>query len=314
MADHVAKGQIQMGIEFTVQERVALYGLLADHSSDIIFKSDARGFILTASPAIERLGYRLPAMLIGPHIRDLVLPPFADAIEAAHRAALAGHGEEYWLEFPTASERHAGHWFEIQMRGLHDAAGQPYGVLCIMRSIAERKSLEERLFAAELTDPLTRLTNRVAFVAMLEYMVTGERGGCLALFDLDHFMTLNMRYGQTAGDEMLVAFADLLRSLARREDIISRIGGERFGLLLPGLSADDAAELCQPIVETLAGLGHLALGDGFSVTTSAGIAPIDHSLDRTIKRAEVALYLAKAKGRSRVESSRDDLSLMRWRG
>lgn len=292
-----------MGIEFTVQERSALYGLLADHSSDIIFKSDARGFILTASPAIERLGYRLPAMLIGPHIRDLVLPQFADAIEAAHRAALAGHGDGRWLEFPASSEGQGRHWFEIQMRGLHDPAGHPYGVLCIMRSIAERKSLEERLFAAELTDPLTRLTNRVAFITMLEYMVASERGGCLALFDLDHFMTLNMRYGQSAGDEMLIAFADLLRSLARREDIISRIGNERFGVLMPALSADDAAGVCQPIVETLAGLGHLAQAGGYSVTTSVGIAPISHSLDRTMKRAEVALYLAKAKGRSRVEGA-----------
>lgn len=292
-----------MGIEFTLHERSALYGLLADNSNDIIFKSDRRGFILTASPAIERLGYRLPALLIGPHIRDLVLPQFADAIETAHRAALAGQGDSRWVEFPAAAECNGRHWFEIQMRGLHDAAGQPYGVLCIMRSISERKSLEERLFAAELTDPLTRLTNRVAFVSMLEYMVSGEAGGCLALFDLDHFMTLNMRYGQSAGDEMLCAFADLLRSLARREDIISRLGGQRFGLLLPGLSPEIATELCQPIVETLAELGRFALAHGFSVTTSAGIAPIGHSLDRTIKRAEVALFLAKAKGRSRVECS-----------
>jgi diguanylate cyclase (GGDEF)-like protein len=141
---------------------------------------------------------------------------------------------------------------------------------------------------------------------MLEHMVTGKSGGCLALFDLDHFMTLNMRYGQAAGDEMLVAFADLLRSLARCEDIISRIGAERFGLLLPGLSPDEAAALCQPIVETLAGLGRVALADGFCITTSAGVAPIDHSLDRTLKRAEVSLFMAKARGRSRVETSCDD--------
>ena len=298
-----------MGVEFTLQERSALYGLLAENSSDIIFKSDRRGFIQTASPAMERLGYRLPAMLFGPHIRDLVLPQFAAEIEAAHRAALAGHGELSWTEFPAASQCHRGHWFEIQMRGLHDATGHPYGVLCIMRSISERKSLEERLFAAELTDPLTRLTNRVAFVSMLDYMVADQGGGCLALFDLDHFMTLNMRYGQSAGDEMLCAFADLLRSLARREDIISRLSGERFGLLVPGLPPATALQLCQSIVETLAGLGRFALATGFSVTTSAGIAPIGHSLDRTMKRAEVALFMAKAKGRSRVECSGGDLTL-----
>ena len=289
-----------MGVDFTLQERSALYGLLADNSDDIIFKSDARGFILTASPAIEQLGYRLPAMLIGPHIRDLVLPQFAAAIEADHRAALSGRGSARWHEFPAATGT-AGHWFEIQMRALHDGAGRLYGVLCMMRSITARKSLEEQLFAAEMTDPLTRLTNRVAFVSMLEYMVCSKAGGCLALFDLDHFMTLNMRYGQSAGDEMLCAFADLLRDLVRRKDIISRVGSERFGVLMPGLTPEEASEVCQPVIETLAVLGQSEFAERFGVTTSAGIAPIALSVDRTMKHAELALFAAKAKGRSRVE-------------
>ena len=293
-----------MSVEFTLHERSALYGLLAENSNDIIFKSDARGFILTASPAIEQLGYRLPAMLIGPHIRDLVLPRFAAAIEAEHRAALSGRKSARWHEFPAATGD-SGQWFEIQMRALHDSpvdlGGRLYGVLCMMRSITARKSLEEQLFAAEMTDPLTRLTNRVAFVSMLEYMVHGRAGGSLALFDLDHFMTLNMRYGQSAGDEMLCAFAELLRDLVRREDIISRIGNERFGVLMPGLTTAEAREVCQPVVETLSVLGQSDPAERFSVTASAGIAAISSSLDRTMKQAEVALYLAKAKGRSRVE-------------
>ena len=289
-----------MGVDFTLQERGALYGLLAENSDDIIFKSDARGFILTASPAIEQLGYALPAMLIGPHIRDLVLPQFAERIEAEHRAALSGRGSARWHDFPAATGS-PGHWFEIQMRALHDHAGRLYGVLCMMRSITARKSLEEQLFAAEMTDPLTRLTNRVAFVSMLEYMVFSKAGGSLALFDLDHFMTLNMRYGQSAGDEMLCAFADLLRDLVRFEDIISRVGNERFGVLMPGLDAEQAREVCEPVVETLAVLGQSDFAERFGVTTSAGIAPIAGSVDRTMKHAELALFAAKAKGRSRVE-------------
>jgi len=291
-----------MGVDFTLQERSALYGLLAENSDDIIFKSDARGFILTASPAIEQLGYRLPAMLIGPHIRDLVLPQFAAAIEAEHRAALSGRGSARWHEFPAATGVN-GHWFEIQMRALLDGAGRLYGVLCMMRSITARKSLEEQLFTAEMTDPLTRLTNRVAFVSMLEYMVCSKAGGSMALFDLDHFMTLNMRYGQSAGDEMLCAFSELLRDMVRCEDIISRIGNERFGVLLPGLNPEQASEVCGPVVETLAVLGQSEFDERFGVTASAGIAPISGSLDRTMKHAELALFAAKAKGRSRVECS-----------
>lgn len=303
-----------MNVGFTVQERVALYGLLAENSGDIILKSDERGFIQSASQGIDYLGYHPAAALFGPHVRELVLPDYADAIEAAHEAALAGRNNGRWIELPANNRKRGKLWFEVQMRGLLRADGEAYGVLTVMRSIAERKSLEDRLFAAELTDPLTRLTNRIAFVAMLDHLVASPAGGCLALFDLDHFMTLNMRYGQSAGDEMLRSFAALLRSLTRSDDIVSRIGGERFGVLLPGLDESESSMLCQPVIETLAQLGQSATQHDFAVTTSAGIAPIGHSVDRTMKRAEVALFLAKARGRSRIEASAGDVTLMQRQG
>jgi diguanylate cyclase (GGDEF)-like protein/PAS domain S-box-containing protein len=284
-----------------MHERSALYSLLADNTTYIILKTDRRGFILNASPAIAALGVTLPAMLIGPHIRDLAHPGHSATIEAEHHAAIAGRGTGRWVEFAGAPELGGDHWFEIQLRPLADRSGQAYGTLAVMRCIDARKSLEDRLFAAELTDPLTRLTNRIAFVSMLDHLVDRPDGGCLALFDIDHFMTLNMRFGQATGDELLCVFAELLRSMTRSEDIISRIDGERFGVLMPALVTIEAAELCQPVVDTLAELGGQSPDKDFAVTTSVGIAPIGKSTDSTLKRAELALFLAKAKGRSRIE-------------
>ena len=298
-----------MGVEFTLLERSALYGLLADNSTDIILKTDCRGFVLDASPAIERLGLTLPAMLIGPHLRDLVHPACSDQIEAEHRAAIAGHGSGRWMEFPAVPTGGGQQWFEIQIRCLADGRGRTYGALAVMRCIAARKSLEERLFAAEFTDPLTRLTNRIAFVSMLDHLVARPGGGSLALFDIDHFMTLNMRYGQGTGDDLLCAFARMLRAMTRGEDIISRIDGERFGVLMPWLVPAEAAALCQPIVETLAEVGGVALGGQFPVTTSVGVAAIGQSTDSTVRHAEIALFLAKAKGRSRVETATGETRL-----
>jgi diguanylate cyclase (GGDEF)-like protein/PAS domain S-box-containing protein len=288
-----------MGVEFTVQERSALYGMLADNSNDIIFKCDARGFIVTASPALECLGVSLPTLLFGPHIRDLVSGRHADTIATEHRAALNGRGTGMWLEFPAM----AGGWFEVRMGRLCDSAGRPYGVLCVMRCVTERKTLEERLFTAELTDPLTRLTNRVAFTAMLDYLIGAGAEGCLALFDLDHFMTVNMHYGHSGGDDLLRAFADLLGNLTRTDDILSRVGGERFAVLMPQIDPMSAREVCEPVIETLAALGHGA--SECAVTASCGVTPIAASVDHTVKRAELALFLAKAKGRSRVEVGGD---------
>ncbi len=292
-----------MRVEFTKKERLAVYGLLADHSTDIILKTDLRGFVLAASPALEQLGLALPAMLIGPHVRDLVHPDYCNLIEHEHRVAIAGQGSGVWLELPAANKGRKGQWFEFQVRPMSDHRGRIYGALVVMRCIAMRKSLEERLFAAEFTDPLTRLTNRIAFVTMLDHLVSRPHSAALALFDIDHFMTLNMRYGQTAGDDLLVAFAGLLRAMTRSDDIISRVDGERFGVIMPGLRPETAAAACAPIVETLAEAGRAALGGNFAVSTSVGIAGISLSADNTVKHAELALFLAKAKGRSRIETS-----------
>jgi len=296
-----------MRVDFTLQERSALYGLLADHSTDIILKTDRRGFVLAASPALERLGLKLPAMLIGPHVRELVHPDYCDLIEDEHRAAIAGQDSGAWIELPVVHPGRKEQWFETQVRPMTDQHGWIYGALVVMRSIAMRKSLEERLFIAEFTDPLTRLTNRIAFVTMLDHVVSSAHRAALALFDIDHFMTLNMRYGQSAGDDLLRAFAGLLRTMTRKEDIISRVGGERFGVIMPGLTPEVAAAACKPIVETLAEAGGAALGGAHAVSTSVGIAQIARSTDSTVKNAELALFMAKAKGRSRIETSSDGI-------
>lgn len=302
-----------MGVEFTVAERSAVYGLLANHSKDIILKTDRRGFVLAASPAIEQLGLTVPAMLIGPHLRDLVRADCCDLIEAEHRAAITGRGSGERLELPATQMRGDRQWFEFQISPMADQAGKIYGALVVMRCVTKRKLLEERLFAAELTDPLTHLTNRIAFVAMLGHLVAKPHHTTLALFDIDHFMKLNMRFGQHAGDALLVAFADLLRAMTRSEDIISRVSGGRFGVIMPGLLPDAAAAACVPIVETLARAGQATLGSECAVSTSVGIAEIAHSADNTVKQAELALLMAKAKGRSRIETSPRRMSA-EWSG
>lgn len=285
-------------VAMTPRESSALYGLLAE-GADIILKTDSKGFVVHASPAIERLGLKLPGMLIGPHILDLVHPSCAASVRQAHEGLIEGRCDETRMEIPAVAADGGERWFEMQMRGLTDDRQRVYGTVSVMRSIEERRSYEERLFAASMTDPLTGLTNRRAFVAMLRHMVDQRIGGWLALFDIDHFRAINMRYGQAVGDEVLVVFADFLRSLLRREDIISRIGGESLGVLLPGSDEGQAQAICQRIIDTLAEIRQAS--GGLRITASAGLSPIARTVDHTIKRAEIALFLAKAKGRNRLE-------------
>ena len=293
-----------MDMDFTIKESSALYGLLAETTSDVILKTDLAGNIVHASPSLERLGFRVPNMLIGPRLLDLVAPEAREEVERTHADAIAGLGDEHWVEFPAITTDSRQRWFEIRTRALKDESGKAYGALSIMRSIDERRDLEAQLFAATYTDPLTKLTNRAAFISMLEHMVDKEMDGCLAMFSIDFFRTINMKFGQTTGDEVLVVFADLLREMLRADDIISRIGSERFAVLLPRTTPQQAEAICSRVIATLAELRQKVGESRFAITASAGVACIGESLDSTIERAEMALFVAKAKGRNRLEMER----------
>ncbi len=301
----MASGLLTMNTNFTVQESSALYGLLTEATSDIILKTDRQGFIIHASPAFEKLGFPAPGISGTLNLLDIVEPSHREDVTGAHTGVLEGRESGEWIEFPAITSDERQHWFEIQTRALKGDGGEIYGALSIMRSIDERRHLKDQLFAATYTDPLTKLTNRAAFISMLEHMIQKKIDGCLALFSIDFFRTINMKHGQAVGDKVLVIFADLLRELLRSEDIISRIGSERFAVLLPRTSSDQAQAICHRVVTTLADLRREVGGIRLTITASASIAHIADNLDNTIERAELALFCAKAKGRNRLEIEKD---------
>ncbi|MFD2579613.1 GGDEF domain-containing protein [Novosphingobium colocasiae] len=171
----------------------------------------------------------------------------------------------------------------------------------VMRCVDERRAMSDRLFAATYTDALTGLTNRQAFISMLEHMLDDGPDGCLALFSVDFFRAINMKYGQATGDGVLVVFADLLRELLRGEDMISRIGSERFAVLLPRTDPEHAEAICNRVVRTLGDLRQTVGESRMAITASASVARVAGTLDETLERAEMALFVAKAKGRNRLE-------------
>jgi diguanylate cyclase (GGDEF)-like protein/PAS domain S-box-containing protein len=290
-----------MAVNFAPGESFALFRLLADNATDVLLKTDRAGFILRALPALEHLGVRLPGGPIGRHILDMVHPDYAAAVRAAHDGAIAQSRDSAWVEFPASTEGARERWFALRTRPLQGLDGAPDGAVSIVRSISERRSFEERLFAAAMTDPLTGLTNRSAFVAMLQHLTDAKSQGCLALFDIDHMRAINLRHGHSTGDAVLAAFADLLRAIAGKDDILSRIGGESFGVLLPGARVDHGEAICESVLIAWAEAGRDVASGDLAITASAGLAPIADSLDATMKAAELALTLAKARGRNRVE-------------
>ncbi|TAM87721.1 MAG: GGDEF domain-containing protein [Candidimonas sp.] len=186
-------------------------------------------------------------------------------------------------------------------------------LLCEANDVTSLKRAEKslrisrnRALEASQTDFLTKLPNRRQGHGFLERLLAFSRAGSVhlsvALVDLDHFKQVNDRYGHAAGDLALCDFADALRSNLRASDLVARIGGEEFMVVWPNASAKDAFDslmrlhVRRVVVETPA-------ADRIPVTFSAGVAQatMADTMQSLLERADRALYVAKARGRDRVE-------------
>jgi diguanylate cyclase (GGDEF)-like protein len=155
-------------------------------------------------------------------------------------------------------------------------------------------------------DPLTGLLQRRAMVQRLPSLLTDaeSRGvpvSCI-LVDLDHFKSINDRYGHLCGDQVLQRVAAAISSVARREDLVVRYGGEEMLVVLPTLTAAGATEAAERLRATIAALAVKDVAPGLRVTASLGVAQwaAGESLDAWLRRTDAALYGAKGEGRNRV--------------
>lgn len=178
----------------------------------------------------------------------------------------------------------------------------------IVRDISDHRQASETLHNAIHCDHLTGLMNRRAFfeAAELEVQRWLRRPRLLSvvMIDADHFKAINDTHGHATGDAVLRHLAAGLRATFRSMDVVARIGGEEFAVLLPDTTLDGAcavaSRLCQRLAE------HPVEVDGQRVrcTVSAGVAAMDGGaagVADLLKRADTALYAAKANGRNRVE-------------
>ena len=165
--------------------------------------------------------------------------------------------------------------------------------------ISRRKILERRLRMLVETDSLTGCWNRRRFDNDLKhYSNLAERYGythsCLALIDLDHFKAINDNHGHDQGDSALKEVAELLRNNCRDTDIVARVGGEEFAILMPETDLPEAFEAMYRLKEVI------AKGTTLNLTVSCGVSEIQAQAEATYRSADKALYRAKGNGRNRV--------------
>jgi diguanylate cyclase (GGDEF)-like protein len=160
------------------------------------------------------------------------------------------------------------------------------------------------------TDPLTQVSNRRNFIPTLQKEIARsqrtKRPVSLLMIDIDLFKHVNDKYGHPTGDRVICTLADTCTRVTRKVDLVARIGGEEFAVLLPETPLADALVLAERLRQTFEAT-HMAsvTGEQFQVTISIGVAeqsPGELSSDKIIRMADAALYRAKSGGRNRVES------------
>lgn len=275
----------------TLQNQAGQLEQLLQESRDAIVRLDPAGRIEFANDAVAEVFGHPPAQLRGTSWYDLVTPEDREAM-AVQLAGLGEgascrivgrfrHGDDGWRELEsTASRRHA------------EGAGFTLSV----RDVSERSRLEADLRHQASTDGLTGLFNRQAFLTLLKERL--PRGDTHILFlDLDGFKSVNDTEGHLAGDRLLQKVAEALRAELRPGDIAARFGGDEFAVLPAVRDLEGTRALATRLVSRI---GDLTTGRGRRLGASIGITDGWHdSAESLIRRADVAMYQAKAGGGSR---------------
>ena len=293
-------------------QKAALHALsILDNMLDGVLTINRKGQIETVNKAaIKLFGYSAEEM-VGQNVVMLLPEPYSG--EHDQQMQLFKHsGSNYLIGKPREilGKRQDGTVFPICLSVSKIARpGRPTFV-GVIRDITQRRQQEEEIQRLAFYDPLTQLPNRRLLMDRLKQALmtstrSGQRGALMFL-DLDHFKLLNDTLGHDLGDALLKQVATRLTTCVREGDTVARLGGDEFVVLLEGLSpaiaesAADAEVVANKILHTL-GQPYTLRWHHHESTPSIGIVVFkgdQESTDDLLKKADVAMYQAKAAGRN----------------
>ncbi|MGI8575629.1 MAG: putative bifunctional diguanylate cyclase/phosphodiesterase [Egibacteraceae bacterium] len=278
---------------------------LVEHSSDITCIVDERGYVTYVSPSVEQVLGARPAQVEHTtwhsHVHLSDVPEVRAACEWARTDATGV------ARVPLRLRRRGGgwQWFELL---LTDRVRDPLisGLVGNLRNVDDHRRSRDRLQREALHDALTGLPNRVLLLQRLEAVLkrSGHNSVAVAFFDLDRFKEINDTLGHEVGDELLRTVAARVRQAVRPGDIVARFGGDELVIVCEQLSGRGAAlEIVQrakdSVSQDLTVNGHeLRVTPSIGVSFSSGP---DDDPQGMIRDADAAMYLAKDRGRGRIE-------------
>lgn len=272
-----------------------------------VFFKDSTGVYQGCNRAFARLIGRRRREIIGMTVFDISPQEYAQSHFDADAVLMRSGGEQRYeaqIKRCDGERRHV----VFHKAALYGADGEVTGIVGTILDITERKALEVKLADMAERDALTGLFNRRAILAHLEALHRDRRQAsqtlCLMMCDVDHFKSINDRYGHGVGDEVLRKVAHALCQNLRDGDRLGRIGGEEFLIVLATADVEDARQVAERLRHLVSSM-EVQCGEGtsLSVTISIGVAqslPQDDDWSGAIARADEGLYAAKRSGRDKV--------------
>jgi diguanylate cyclase (GGDEF)-like protein/PAS domain S-box-containing protein len=295
----------RLRVEQVKQESEARFRALVEYSSDLISVVDRDLSCQFQSPSIVDLTGQDSQEFLGKHILNWVHPNDRVRVEQILNDVVAGHIDrvrfDWRLQLPDTG-------IVFLETIVSNELDNPVvkGLVLNSRDVSERRELESKLNYQAYHDNLTGLLNRAGFLRAMDYSVDdlepGEGLGLLFI-DLDRFKPINDTLGHKAGDEVLVIVAERLQDSVRPGDVLGRIGGDEFTVMLPTIAGErDAVRVAERILDALHKPMRVAEQD-VSISSSIGIAiassnRIDHNA--LLREADSAMYAAKRNGRGRA--------------
>src|SRR5215213_5023090 len=287
----------------------ARYRTVLDAAFDAIVTITPEGIVRWFNRGAERSFGHAAEEIIGQPVTLLMPERYREhCLTGLHRYLRTGEARVVGSTIELVGLRKDGSEFPIEMSlGESQEDGERL-FTGIMRDVTERKALEQQLHHQAFYDPLTGLPNRALFMERLEHASTraNRRDSRIALLfvDLDNFKVINDSLGHKAGDQLLKAVAERLKSYLRPEDTAARLGGDEFTILVEDVAgAGEGVRIAERIADVLQPPFTLEEQEVF-ITTSIGIALNNSTQERAenlLRHADLAMYRAKHKGKACCE-------------